>query len=212
MRRGVAFAEVLNCLTLREYGKFEEVWTSTIDSAWFVGKGEGMHSSPEDAQASREFEFCRLIRRLDLLADDMRVLKNFAAESATERRYEALALELGFNNAKLVGAHELYGIANSATDQDEGRDAIRSLRSADFVIRARDAGGSEQYIVVESSHTIDGWDTRRVLSNAETLSRATAVGTTAVVSGYEIDEAVRGEVESGAVSWYQLEPDDLRPR
>ena len=177
-----------------------------------VGRLEEGQSRLEQGQARLEQGQEVLVRRVDRIADDVGELKGTSAIVAVDRRYEAIAAELGYQSSQLVGAHELYRIASSSEVQDLGRDVLRSFRAADLLIKAEDEDGTQHYIAVEVSYTINGRDTRRAVRNAEILSQATGVDATAVVAGYTIDEAVHEEIRSGSVHWFQLKAKELTPR
>ena len=153
-----------------------------------------------------------LVRRVGRLTDGVGELKGSNAIAAVERRYEAIAFELGYRSSQLLGVNELYRIASSPEVQHFGRDVLRSFRAADLLLKAEDDYGTQHYIVVEVSYTINGRDTQRAVRNAEILSIATGTDATAVVAGYSIDGAVREEIQSGSVRWFQLEARELTPR
>ncbi len=206
-------------LTNRVDGLTNDVRELKSDFGEFAEKTDKRLSNLEQGQTelinrvgALEGGQARLTSRVDRLTDDVGTLKGLGAVSATDRRYKAVAVELGYRTSQLLEAEELYQIASSPAVQDMDRDALRSFRAADLVIEAEGVDGVKHYIVVEVSYTVNGRDTQRAVRNAEILYRATGVGATAVVSGYAIDDSVREEIESGAVYWFQLEAKDLTPR
>ena len=84
--------------------------------------------------------------------------------------------------------------------------SLLSFRSADLIMEAVDAAGETCYVAVEISFTANGRDTRRALRNADFLTRFTGRTSHAVVSGLKHDDRIKEIIESGAVSWYQLDP------
>ncbi len=154
----------------------------------------------------------RFEARMDRLTDDVGVLKGAHASSVAVGDYEVIAIEMGFTSASSISRGEVYRMGMSPAVEDFGRDALRSFREADLVIRATDDAGRTHYIAVEASYTINGRDTDRAIRNAEILARVTGYPAVAAVCGYEVDNSVREKIESGAVHWRQLMRKDLAPR
>ena len=76
-------------------------------------------------------------------------------------------------------------------------------------MEATDRAGETCYLAVEVSFTANGRDTTRAVRNAGFLSRFTGRRCRAVVAGLHRDNRIQTSIESGAVSWYQLDPQAL---
>ena len=86
---------------------------------------------------------------------------------------------------------------------------LESFRRADLIMEATDEAGESSYIAVEISFTVNGRDTNRAIRNAAFLTKWTGRPTRAVVAGFRRDNRIRSRIESGDVSWHQLDAEDL---
>ena len=74
-------------------------------------------------------------------------------------------------------------------------------------MEATDEAGESCYVAVEISFTANGRDTIRALRNADFLTRFTGRNAYAVVSGLRRDDRITDSIDTGAVFWYQLDPE-----
>ena len=76
-------------------------------------------------------------------------------------------------------------------------------------MEATDETGKPCYIAVEISFTVNGRDTDRAIRNAVFLTKWTGRSARAVVAGFRRDNRIQSRIESGDVSWHQLDAEDL---
>ena len=156
-----------------------------------------------------ERRFDALERQLDQLRTDVAPLK--AAHARNEARHEAdlMAEEQGLTLVHTLDREEIRDLVRSSDTDGISKHELRSFRLADIVLRATDNAGAECYLAVEVSYTANGRDTSRAQRNARFLTRFTGRRAYAVVAGLRFDERIRRSVESGAIAWYQLDPEAL---
>ena len=156
-----------------------------------------------------ERRFEALERQLDQLRTDVAPLK--AAHARNEARHEAdlMAEEQGLTLVHTLDREEIRDLVRSSDTDGISKHELRSFRLADIVLRATDNAGAECYLAVEVSYTANGRDTSRAQRNARFLTRFTGRRAYAVVAGLRFDERIRRSVESGAIVWYQLDPEAL---
>ena len=156
-----------------------------------------------------ERRFEALERQLDQLRTDVAPLK--AAHARNEARHEAdlMAEEQGLTLVHTLDREEIRDLVRSSDTDGISKHELRSFRLADIVLRATDSAGAECYLAVEVSYTANGRDTSRAQRNARFLTRFTGRRAYAVVAGLRFDERIRRSVESGAIAWYQLDPEAL---
>ncbi len=156
-----------------------------------------------------ERRFDALERQLDQLRTDVAPLK--AAHARNEARHEAdlMAEEQGLTLVHTLDREEIRDLVRSSDTDGISKHELRSFRLADIVLRATDSAGAECYLAVEVSYTANGRDTSRAQRNARFLTRFTGRRAYAVVAGLRFDERIRRSVESGAIAWYQLDPEAL---
>ena len=156
-----------------------------------------------------ERRFEALERQLDQLRTDVAPLK--AAHARNEARHEAdlMAEEQGLTLVHTLDREEIRDLVRSSDTDGISKHELRSFRLADIVLRATDNAGAECYLAVEVSYTANGRDTSRAQRNARFLTRFTGRRAYAVVAGLRFDERIRRSVESGAIAWYQLDPEAL---
>ena len=156
-----------------------------------------------------ERRFNALERQLDQLRTDVAPLK--AAHARNEARHEAdlMAEEQGLTLVHTLDREEIRDLVRSSDTDGISKHELRSFRLADIVLRATDNAGAECYLAVEVSYTANGRDTSRAQRNARFLTRFTGRRAYAVVAGLRFDERIRRSVESGAIAWYQLDPEAL---
>ena len=156
-----------------------------------------------------ERRFDALERQLHQLRTDVAPLK--AAHARNEARHEAdlMAEEQGLTLVHTLDREEIRDLVRSSDTEGISKHELRSFRLADIVLRATDNAGAECYLAVEVSYTANGRDTSRAQRNARFLTRFTGRRAYAVVAGLRFDERIRRSVESGAIAWYQLDPEAL---
>jgi septal ring factor EnvC (AmiA/AmiB activator) len=143
------------------------------------------------------------------LRDDLAPLKGTHARNAALREADLLAEELGFTLVRTLDQQDIRALVQAQNTTDIPANELRSFRRADLVLEATDRAGETCYLAVEVSFTANGRDTTRAVRNAGFLSRFTGTRCRAVVAGLHRDRRIQTSIESGAVSWYQLDPQAL---
>ena len=155
-----------------------------------------------------------LERQMGQLRTDVAPIKAAHARNAAVDEADLIAAELGFSLVAILDGEELRSLMPSAEIDGISKHDLRSFRRADLVLRAVDSAGAdpagtERYVAVEVSYTVNGRDTERARRNARFLTRFTGRRASAVVAGLRLDERIRPLVESGEVAWYQLDAEAL---
>ncbi len=143
------------------------------------------------------------------IRDDLAPLKGTHARNAALREADLIAEELGFTLVRTLNQQDLKALVQSQNTADIPVNELRSFRRADLIMEAADRAGETCYLAVEVSFTANGRDTTRAVRNAGFLSRFTGRRCRAVVAGLHRDNRIQTSIESGAVSWYQLDPQAL---
>ena len=140
----------------------------------------------------------------------MSFIKERAIRAVAIDEAPSIAGELGLRRAKTLTIDEIWDLTEDADTAAIDSEDLSSFRRADLIIAAVDAAGETCYVAVEVSSTVSGRDTKRALRNAGFLTRFTGRTAYAAVAGLEQDERIRDSIDSGAVFWYQIDPDTMR--
>jgi len=143
------------------------------------------------------------------LRNEVAPIKAAHARNAAIEDALAIAGDLGLRQAKTLTREEIWEISESADTSDISTGDLRSFRRADLILEAADNDGEACYIAVEVSFTANGRDTDRAIRNAEFLGRFTGKRSIAAVAGLYRDNRIDEALETGAVSWHQLDPEQL---
>ena len=167
-----------------------------------------------EAATDRRFEaierrFDVLERQISQIRTDIAPLKAAHARVAATREADLIAEEQGLSFVATLDQDQIRKLVRSADTSGISKHDLRSFRLADMMLRATDPAGEECYVAVEVSYTANGRDTARAGRNALFLTRFTGRRAYAVVAGLRFDERIRASVESGEVSWFQLDPEVL---
>ena len=143
------------------------------------------------------------------LRDDLAPLKGTHARNVALREADLIAEDLGFTLVRTLNQQDIRALVQAQNTADISANELRSFRRADLIMEATDRAGETCYLAVEVSFTANGRDTTRAVRNAGFLSRFTGRRCRAVVAGLHRDNRIQTSIESGAVSWYQLDPQAL---
>ena len=146
---------------------------------------------------------------LNALRNDVAPLKaahvrNAAIEDALE-----IAESVGLRYTKSLTRKDLWDVTYSVDTSNVPPNELESFRRADLIMEATDETGKPCYIAVEISFTVNGRDTDRAVRNAGFLTKWTGRPAHAVVAGFRRDNRIQSRIESGDVSWHQLDAEDL---
>ena len=134
-------------------------------------------------------------------------VKNSIARDVAIDEASTIARDLGLRRTKTLTLDDLWELTDRADTTAIDRADLRSFRRADLIMEATDEAGESCYVAVEISFTANGRDTTRALRNADFLTRFTGRNAYAVVSGLRRDDRITDSIDTGAVFWYQLDPE-----
>ena len=153
--------------------------------------------------------FDALETRVQSIQDDVGILKGAHARNAALREAPFIAEAVGLRWVKDFTVADLWALTDRAS-ADIPTNELRSFRRADLIMEATALDNGECcYITVEISFTANGRDTTRARRNAAFLTQFTGRRSYPVVAGLRRDDRIQDLIESGAVFWYQLEPEVL---
>ena len=170
---------------------------------------DGLEQRLEQSIETTNQHFDTLETRVKSIQDDVGILKGAHARSAALREATTIARDMGLQRTKNLTQNDLWALTDLADTSDIPANELRSFRRADLIMEATDPDGGTCYIAVEISFTANGRDTTRVLRNAEFLTRFTGKRSYAAVAGLYRDDRIQDYIDSGAVLWYQLDPEVL---
>ena len=134
-------------------------------------------------------------------------VKNTIARDVAIDEASTIARDLGLRRTKTLTLDDLWELTDRADTTAIDRADLHSFRRADLIMEATDEAGESCYVAVEISFTANGRDTTRALRNADFLTRFTGRNAYAVVSGLRRDDRITDSIDTGAVFWYQLDPE-----
>ena len=146
---------------------------------------------------------------LNALRNDVAPLKAAHARNAAVENATGIARGFGLRRIRTLTQDDLWDLTDSIHASDVPSNELESFRRADLIMEATDEAGESSYIAVEISFTVNGRDTDRAIRNATFLTKWTGGPARAVVAGFRRDNRIQSRIESGDVSWHQLDAEDL---
>ena len=146
---------------------------------------------------------------LNALRNDVAPLKAAHARNAAIEDATGIARSFGLRRIRTLTQDDLWDLTDSIHASDVPSNELESFRRADLIMEATDETGKPCYIAVEISFTANGRDTDRAIRNAGFLTKWTGRPARAVVAGFRRDNRIQSRIESGDVSWHQLDAEDL---
>lgn len=146
---------------------------------------------------------------LNALRNDVAPLKAAHARNAAVENATGIARSFGLRRIRTLTQDDLWDLTDSIHASDVPSNELESFRRADLIMEATDEAGESSYIAVEISFTVNGRDTDRAIRNAAFLTKWTGRPARAVVAGFRRDDRIQSRIESGDVSWHQLDAEDL---
>ena len=146
---------------------------------------------------------------LNALRNDVAPLKAAHARNAAIEDATGIARSFGLRRIRTLTQDDLWDLTDSIHASDVPSNELESFRRADLIMEATDETGKPCYIAVEISFTVNGRDTDRAIRNAGFLTKWTGRPARAVVAGFRRDNRIQSRIESGDVSWHQLDAEDL---
>ena len=177
--------------------------------AQFVAATEKRFDNVEQRLDSVEQRLGNVETAVKSVRDDLAPIKGTHARNAALREADLIAEDLGFTLVRTLNQADIRALVQAQNTSDIPANELRSFRRADLIMEATDGTGETCYLAVEVSFTANGRDTTRAVRNAGFLSRFTGRRCRAVVAGLHRDRRIQASIESGAVSWYQLDPQAL---
>ena len=147
--------------------------------------------------------------KVQSIEDSVGLLKGPHARSAALGEASSIAREMGLLRTKNLSRDDLWELIDRADTAGIRANEMKSFRRADLIMEATDSDGETCYIAVEISFTANGRDTTRAIRNAEFLTRFTGKQAYAAVAGRYRDDRIQGDIESGKIFWYPLDPEVL---
>lgn len=146
---------------------------------------------------------------LNALRNDVAPLKAAHARNAAVENATGIARSFGLRRISTLTQDDLWDLTDSIHASDVPSNELESFRRADLIMEVTDEAGESSYIAVEISFTVNGRDTDRAIRNAAFLTKWTGRPARAVVAGFRRDDRIQSRIESGDVSWHQLDAEDL---
>ena len=147
--------------------------------------------------------------KVQSIEDSVGLLKGAHARSAALGEASSIAREMGLLRTKNLSRDDLWELIDRADTAGIRANEMKSFRRADLIMEVTDSDGETCYIAVEISFTANGRDTTRAIRNAEFLTRFTGKQAYSAVAGRYRDDRIQGDIESGKIFWYPLDPEVL---
>ena len=166
----------------------------------------------EIAELRREFyEFATDMRqRMGRHQDDIGAIKGFVTDAVVHRLAPAIALAMGLSLKSNLQGADLSGMVAGQDWDGISFGDLESFLLADLIMETVNGDGETVYVAVEASYTVDHRDTDRAIRNAAYLTRFTGKAARAAVTGRHKDWNIDGQIEAGAVLWYEFPAQLLR--
>ncbi len=184
----------------------EEFMVSTKE---FMVRTEEFMVRTEEFMVEQKAINARVDQRLQVITDDLGVLKGHAAGRAARDHVETILDRLGLIYVTILDRRDLVDLLRRFPDIPTGE--RQSFYRADLVLKAVAADGATRYVAVEASYTADRRDSDRARRNAGFLTRVTGCPAQAVVASLRNDRDVQALVDAGTVHWHRLTEKDLDP-
>ena len=142
-------------------------------------------------------------RRLDMLTQDVAILKGAHAEAEARADIAVIADELDLEYQRTVPRVELRRLArNYGADLED--DQVKSFLASDIIAETNDAEGATTYLAVEASFTGDMHDADRARRHAALMERLTGDPCRAVVASARNNDRLLRAIERREVAWHPL--------
>lgn len=144
------------------------------------------------------------------IAHDVSILKAAHARNGALRITRRIARITNCRQIRLLEGGEILDWLSAADTAGIPQNELDSFEDADIIIEAERRDTSEiHYIAAEVSYTAGQRDVDRAIRNAAFLTRFTGQPAHAAVVGRRARTAIMPLIESGAVYWAELGPEDL---
>ena len=142
-------------------------------------------------------------RRLDMLTQDVAILKGGYAEAEARADIAVIADELDLEYRRTVPRVELRRLARDhGADLED--DQVKSFLASDIIAETNDAQGATTYLAVEASFTGDMHDADRARRHAALMKRLTGDPCRAVVASARNNDRLLRAIERREVAWHPL--------
>ena len=154
----------------------------------------------------------KITNTLKRIETDVDEPKGNAAYWIALSRYDEILEDLNLECVRLLAREDLTKMVRGfGANKFEWGDR-RSFYRADLVMEATEVQDPDttRYVAVEASYTGDHRDTSRAIRNAEMLKRCTGHEASAVVASVRNDRDIQPVIDTGRVTWFQLNPADFQ--
>lgn len=164
----------------------------------------------QERQARLEEGQARIAHDVSILSHDVSILKAAHARNGALRITRRIARITNCRQIRLLEGGEILDRLSAADTAGIPQNELDSFEDADIIIEAERRDTSEiHYIAAEVSYTAGQRDVDRAIRNAAFLTRFTGQPAHAAVVGRRARAAIMPLIESGAVYWAELGPEDL---
>lgn len=164
----------------------------------------------QERQARLEEGQARIAHDVSILSHDVSILKAAHARNGALRITRRIARIANCRQIRLLEGGEILDWLSAADTAGIPQNELDSFEDADIIIEAERRDTSEiHYIAAEVSYTAGQRDVDRAIRNAAFLTRFTGQPAHAAVVGRRARAAIMPLIESGAVYWAELGPEDL---
>ena len=143
------------------------------------------------------------------MREDLAVLRGGHARSTAVRKAAGIARGMGLRRSRNLSMDDLFDMMDTADTGDIYADVLTSFANADLVMEATDADGETCSVAAEISNTVQNRDISRASRNSRFLTRFTGRPAFAAVAGEHVHSDVQDLIDSGAVFWHHLTPQEL---
>ena len=156
-----------------------------------------------------EVQHARFEAEMKALRRDSAILRGGHGLTTAIRQAPIIARSMGFRRTRTLDGDNLWDMTDESDTSDIHANVLNSFRRADLVMEATDSDGESCYIAVEVSYTVHQSDISRASRNSRFLTRFTGRPAFAAVAGEHVHNDVQDLIDSGAIFWHQLTPQEL---
>lgn len=174
---------------------------------------EGRQDRMEARQDRMEKTLSDIQETLSEVQADVGDLKGLSVPLAARRMVGKIAEVTNSRRPRWLEITEIIDIADDADTAEVPLNELESFRAIDLALTAIDKStGTQNYIIIECSYSVDSNDVERAKRNAEYMTQFTSAPAKAVVMGNRIPEEVARAAEQTSVACVTVTNKSSRPR
>ena len=150
-------------------------------------------------------------RRFAHLTVQVNRLNGLVASLTGVAEVGVITSRMGYRYRRTLERVELFDMTYDCDTTGIRPGDLDSFTRADAVAEATDGEGRTRYVAIEISYTARKRDTARAVRNAEFLARFTGFPASAAVTGIQMADEIRDEVDAGDVFWHELPMSVMQP-